>query len=114
MEASKRNALLAMSNKISSEISTEKVMRELATQGILHHVQIEDINGHRTSKLKAARLLEIITSCGPKAFTTFYEVLLKTGYRKLAEQLRKSSKDNKVADNDVKDLEQGKLKLASA
>ncbi|XP_072048812.1 LOW QUALITY PROTEIN: uncharacterized protein [Amphiura filiformis] len=112
MEAPQRNALLALSNKISAEISADKVMRELATLGTLHPVQIEDINSHKTSKLKSARLLELLTSCGPKAFLTFYDVLMKNGYRKLAEQLRKSTKDNKVADDNVKmQLEQDRSML---
>ena len=108
MEVAQRKALLSQTNKITAEISPEKVLRELANHGILHPIQIEDINKHKSAKLKTKRLLEILESCGPKAFSTFYDVLMKTGYRKLAEQLRKSTKDNKVADEGMKDqLEQG-------
>ena len=108
MEQAQRKGLLSLSNKISADISPDKVTQELLSQGILHQIQVDDMRKLKTSKLRSARLIELLTSCGPKAFGAFYDVLMKQGHRKIAFELRKVSKENKGADENGKEQQQQK------
>ncbi|XP_071952347.1 uncharacterized protein [Antedon mediterranea] len=88
MEKAQRKTLLLNKSRLVGDIQTEQIIWELKQFEVLTPILFKDIEQESGRKAKLNRLIDLITSCGPKSFQIFIEILTKHGYNELVESLK--------------------------
>lgn len=117
METHHRFVLLKQIDDIVKVVDAREIARSLANdqqreKGVLPIILLKDVARQPSPGKQAYRLIELLVSCGPRAFEALCEALETHRHERLLQSIRRAEKDTRVVDPAVlQQLRKGKIHI---